>query len=123
MIRLRRKLGCLTTAWLLCQATVTLVPSVLQVHADRGGLQCECSRGAAGTCAIHHQTASRSKQCVIRSVDDTAAVVLSSLFGAVGLVPAAAPLTVPAPAGDSALAEPSPVARLSFTPDPPPPRA
>src|SRR4030088_1362379 len=98
MIRLRRALGCLTTAWLLCQATVTLVPAVLQMHADSGGLQCECSRGATGTCAIHHQTDRRSKLCLIRSVDDTAAVILSSLFGAVGLVPVPAPPMVPAPA-------------------------
>ena len=123
MTRLRRTLGWLTAVWLLCQATATLVPAALQLEADGRGLQCECSRGAMSTCAIHHRTAPGSKLCLIRGADDTAAVILSSLFGVVGLVPVQAAPLGPASAGDAARAEASPVAWRPLALDPPPPRA
>jgi hypothetical protein len=123
MARLRRTLSLLTAAWLLCQATATLAPAALQMQAGGWGLQCECARGAMSTCAIHHRTARGSKLCLIRSADDTAAVVLSSLFGVIGLVSGPTALPGPASAGDAARAQASPVAWRPLALDPPPPRA
>ena len=123
MTRMRRVIGRLIAAWLLCQATATLAPAAVQIQADGWGLQCECSRGAMSTCAIHHRTARGSKLCLIRSVDDTAAATLSSLFGVIGLVPAPTVPLKPASAGASARADASPVAWRPLALDPPPPRA
>jgi hypothetical protein len=122
MTRLRRTLGWLTAAW-LCQATATLVPAALQLQADGRGLQCECSRGAMSACPLHHKTAPGSKLCLIHGVDDTAAVILGSLFGVVGLVPVPAAPLGPASARAFARAEASPVAWRPLALDPPPPRA
>ena len=125
MMGLRRALGRIAVAWLLCQAaTLTLVPAAFSsgaagVHA----LECTCSHGDHAVCPMHHKPAPGAKLCLMRSANDSGIAVLSWLLNGVGLMPAA---------GQS-VATASEPARLFFAvttaslrpapPDPPPPRA
>ena len=92
MTRLRRALGRIAVAWLLCQAaTLTLVPAALSsgavgVHA----LECTCSHGDHAVCPMHHKPAPGAKLCLMRSANDSGIAVLSWLLNGVGLMPAAA---------------------------------
>ena len=125
MTRLRRALGRIAVAWLLCQAaTLTLVPTAFSsgavgVHA----LECTCSHGDHAVCPMHHKPAPGAKLCLMRSANDSGIAVLSWLLNGVGLMPAAgqsaAPVSQPVrPSIDviTASLRPAP-------PDPPPPRA
>src|SRR6266436_3162608 len=85
MTRLRRALGPVVGAWLVCQIAPLMVAPAAFWVADQ--LACTCPRGADGACPMHKPMAS-STSCLVRGVDDTGMAVLSSLFDPVGLVPA-----------------------------------
>jgi hypothetical protein len=127
MQRVRRAIGPIAVAWLLCQgATVVFAAAVLGVDAVAVKLiECTCAHGTEhADCPMHHPAAPsgpglRQLQCA--SQVDIA--LLGSLMGQVGLVPPGACAIpsipprafVPMDAGTFVL-RPAP-------PDPPPPRA
>jgi len=127
MHRVRRAIGPIVVAWLLCQgATVVFAAAVLGVDAVAVTLlECTCAHGTEhADCPMHHPAAPsgpglRQVQCA--SQVDTA--LLGSLMGQAGLVPALANaipsipprVFVPMDAGTFVL--------RPARPDPPPPRA
>jgi len=125
MNRLRRHLGCLAAAWLLCQV-VTVTPALSALWVSPGAeseLACTCAHGSEMTCPLHHKTAAGSKLCRVRSVDDTGTLTWSSPFGPIGLLPARTRTTVLTPAGTARTLAVSASADRFLPPDPPPPRA
>jgi hypothetical protein len=125
VIRLRRALGPLAAAWLVCQvATLTFAP--VQFGTGSAGvvvLQCTCSHGDHATCPMHHKPAAGSKHCTMRSTGDSGSGVLSSLLGPLGLIPFRASSISPAPARPLRLVEPATTTLRTAPPDLPPPRA
>src|SRR6266446_38515 len=119
MTRLRRALGPVVGAWLVCQVAPFMVAPAAFWVADQ--LACTCPRGADGACPMHRQTAS-SATCLVRGLDDNGTAVLSSLFGAVGLVPVPTPPMVLVVMGRPSPGEPAPITDRPRPPDPPPPR-
>src|SRR5262245_42968296 len=96
MKRLRRALGPMAAAWLLCQAaTWTATPLVFWLSPAAESLECTCAHGDHAICPMHHKPAAGSKLCLMRSADDSGPAVLTSILSAVGIVPAAASVLVP----------------------------
>ena len=92
MTGLRRALGRIAVAWLLCQAaTLTLVPTAFWSGAAGVHLlECTCAHGDHAICPMHHKPAPGSKLCLMRSANDSGIAVLSWLLNGVGLMPATA---------------------------------
>lgn len=123
MSRLRRALGPLTAAWLVCQiATLASSPVALWlISADLG--ECTCASGDHASCPMHHKQDPGAKICLLRSAADPGTMVLASIFSGAGLLPAQI-VSV-----DSTGNQPAAVIELTtlpsrYTPpDPPPPRS
>lgn len=124
MTRLRRALPRIALTWLLCHAaTLTVATTVLWSGHAEGLLECTCTHGAHAYCPMHHNVAPGSKVCLMQSADDTGSAVLSSLFGAPGLVAAPVRSVAPEPARAIDVVEPATLSLRPAPPDPPPPRA
>jgi len=127
MHRVRRAIGPIAVAWLLCQgATVVFAAAVLGVDAVAVKLlECTCAHGTEhGDCPMHHPAAPsgpglRQVQCA--SQVDTA--LLGSLMGQVGLVPALASGIPSIPPRASVRINVRTFVLRPAPPDPPPPRA
>jgi hypothetical protein len=121
---LRRALGRIAVAWLLCQAaTVTLVPTAISGFAGVHVVECTCSHGDHATCPMHHKPAPGSKLCLMRSANDSGIAVLSWLLNGVGLMPAAAQSVTPASEPVRLFFDVTTASLRPAPPDPPPPRA
>lgn len=124
MTRVRRVLGRVAVAWLLCQgATLVAAPIGFWVGSAEGLLECTCSHGDHAICPMHHKPARGPKVCLMQNADDSGAAVLSSLFGAVGVVPAPVEVFVPLSEHIISLIEVQTTSLGPAPPDPPPPRA
>lgn len=124
MTRMRRALPRIALTWLLCHAaTLTVATTVLWPGHAEGLLECTCAHGDHTYCPMHHKPAPGSKLCLMQSANDTSSAVLSSLFGALGLV-ATSPQSVALQAerGIGIIDSTTPSLRPA-PPDPPPPRA
>jgi hypothetical protein len=120
MTRVRRAIGPIAAAWLVCQAvTLTLVPAQLEASLA----ECVCAHGADATCPMHHRTTADSRVCAMQSLTTSAATTVNALFSVVGLVPARSQATTLAPMASPVLIESSMAAERPSPPDPPPPRA
>jgi hypothetical protein len=123
MTRLRRALGPLTAAWIVCQvATLASSPVALWLmSADLA--ECTCTTGDHASCPMHHKQEPGSKICLLRSAANPGTMVLASMFSGAGLLPAQAG-SVESPGNHSAA-----VIKLTTLPsryrppDPPPPRS
>jgi hypothetical protein len=127
MIRLRRALGLIAAAWLLCQ-TVTLGVApcffACRIAGDVDLVECTCGHGADAICPMHHHSnGSAPRHCAIRSTSDEGAAMLASVFGLLGFLPQDTPGTILTSAeritpdtSSRGIDRPAP-------PDPPPPRA
>jgi hypothetical protein len=123
MTRLRRALGPLTAAWIVCQvATLASSPVALWLmSADLA--ECTCTTGDHASCPMHHKQEPGSKICLLRSAADPGTMVLASIFSGAGLLPT--PAVMVASSGNQ------PAAMIALTtrpsrqtpPDPPPPRS
>ena len=123
MTRLRRVLGPIAAAWLFCQvATLTTAPVVFWVISAEDLLECTCTLGDHAICPMHHKPAPGSKLCQIRSANDRGTAVLSSLFGAVGVVPVPTQVVAPISDDNVLLVEITTASLRPAPPDPPPPR-
>lgn len=121
MRRVRRRLGQVAVIWLLCQVTtLALAPTVL--WARSAALECQCTHGEHAMCPMHHRPAPGSRLCLMRSADDDGAAVLTSLFGAVGLVPVFTPAPQPDVQRATVVADLTTHLLQPSSPDPPPPR-
>lgn len=124
MKRLRRALGPVAAAWLLCQAaTLVVVPAVFHAGSTTAPIECTCVHdGNHSRCPMHHKSPAGAKVC-FQTTESTGLAVLSSSLGHVGLVPGAL--------WTFTFIRPSLVVRFDETsktlrpapPDPPPPRA
>lgn len=123
MTRLRRAVGRIAVAWLLCQVTtLTLVPTVLWSGSGETLLECACSHGDHAMCPMHRRAAPGSNQCSIGSASDVSTSVVTSLFGTLGLVPAREPAVRPESERPVVLAETITHSLRPAPPEPPPPR-
>jgi hypothetical protein len=86
-------------------------------------LECTCTHGDHAICPMHHKPAPGSKLCLMGSADDSGTAVLSSIFGAVGLVPVPTPVAVPLSDHPIVLLDITTTSLRPAPPDPPPPRA
>ena len=123
MTRMRRAISRIAVTWLLCQvATLTLAPTVLWFGSGTQLLECTCTHGDHAICPMHHKPAPGSKLCLMGSANDVETGVLTSLFGAGGLLPASTSSV--RPEFQRAVVAPRPNARSlhPVPPDPPPPR-
>src|SRR5580692_9322441 len=95
MTRVRRALGPIAVAWLLCQAaTLTIV----QARLGASLAECACAHGADASCPMHHGATATSRVCVLQSMTASGAATVNVLFSVVGLVPVRASLeTAPVP--------------------------
>jgi hypothetical protein len=123
MTRLRRALGRIAIAWLLCQAgLLAATPIVLWAGAGEGLLECTCAHGDHTYCPMHHAPKPGSKTCFMQNGDNSGVSVLASIFGFVGMLTASSQVVAPSPA--SSLVQTAGTASCRPTPpDPPPPRA
>jgi hypothetical protein len=130
MARLRRAIGPLAGAWMLCQiAALTFVPVTLGLYR----VECTCALGAEAMCPMHRhpmrdQETPSAPRCHMRNAATGTASTPSSLsnvlslLSPLGFFSSAAPL-LPAAVGNSALVgEPNSVRDSLLTPDLPPPR-
>lgn len=124
MKRLRRALGPIAVAWLLCQgATLTAAPVVFWLNPAEGVLECTCAHGDHAICPMHHRPAADSTLCLMRSANDSGAATLTSLLSGVGIVPAPAQVVAPASTPAVVVRETTTPSLRPAAPDPPPPRA
>jgi len=124
MIRLRCVLAPIAAAWLLCQVSILIAAPVAFWVASAEELnECTCAHGDHAICPMHHKPAPGSKICLMRSSDSRDAAVLSSIFGAVGLLPAPALITAPIPVQFVVRVEGTTTSLRPAAPEPPPPRA
>ena len=126
MKSVRRALGPIAAAWLICQtATLACATVAFAVTGDAAALlECTCAHGADHTtCPMHHPAnPSRPGLCRIECAGEADLSVLASLLGQLGVTPSveAAPVSPPPPAVTphvvtAHILRPEP-------PDPPPPR-
>ena len=124
MTRLRSALGPIAAVWLLCQVVGSIAAPVVFASTSEDPLECTCVHGDHGICPMHHKPAAPgSTLCLMRGTDDSGAALLSSVFGAVGLLPApiqAFFLTADQPV---VLTDVTTTSLRPAAPDPPPPRA
>jgi hypothetical protein len=125
MTSLRRVLCPLALLWLICQtATLTVaLPAFRMQSTSTNEVVCTCSHGGDGTCPMHHKTSAGSKLCLTHSADDSGTLVLRSLLGGVGLIPARTAATAPDWMGTQPVMDFSAATGRPLPPDPPPPRA
>ena len=124
MVRLRRALGPIASAWLLCQAaTLAIVPTIFWDTSVQALLECTCAHGDHTICPMHHAPPRDSKRCRLVPSHDTDTGLLTPLLSGIALIPHVQPLLasgVKSPllaiTRDVVLVRPS-------SPDPPPPRA
>ncbi len=122
MSRLRRALGRVAIAWLLCQAaTLALAPIAFALGQTEELLECKCTHGDHAICPMHHKPAPGSKICVMTSTGDGDFAVFSSLFN-VGLVPAPTEVVVPERLHVRFTIDFTTASLRPAPPDPPPPR-
>jgi hypothetical protein len=120
MTRVRRAIGPIAAAWLVCQtATLTLVPVLLEVSLA----ECVCPQGGGATCPMHHKTAAGSKVCVMRSAGTSVPAILNALFSVAGLLPTSPRPIAPVSTPGAVPNERSILTGRPSSPDPPPPRA
>jgi hypothetical protein len=123
MTRVRRVLGRVAVAWLFCQAaTLVAAPIGFWVGSAEELLECTCAHGDHAICPMHHKPAPGPKVCLMQSAD-TGPAVLSSLFGAVGVVPGPVEVFVPPSEHIISQIEVHATSLGPAPPDPPPPRA
>jgi hypothetical protein len=124
MTRMRRISARVAVLWLFGQlASAALTPLAVRAgRADGQTATCTCTHGADAACPMHRNTA-RSKTCVLQSTTGHSAVLLTSLFGITGIVPARTHLLAPARATYVAIVDLQLTLKRPGPPDPPPPRA
>ena len=124
MTRLRRSLGPIAAVWLVCQTSiVVMVPAVFWAASAEELLECTCTHGDHAMCPMHHKPAPGSPICLMRSANDSGTAVLTALFGAAGVLPAASSVAAPVPIYVLIPGEPAATSLRPAPPDPPPPRA
>lgn len=118
MTRLRRAMGPIAAAWLVCHAaTLALAPAVLAFSPA-----CVCASGANATCPMHHQPATSGKACAMKSATATAPDALQALLSVVGPVPIRVSSINPLQRAGRQRAESSVASLRTSPPDSPPPR-
>ena len=124
MTRMRRAIGRIAVAWLLCQvATLSLASVVLWSGSGAAVLECTCTHGDHAICPMHHKPAPGSKLCLMGSADDNDATILTSVLGSVGVAPARPSALIPADRHVVLLSADTTAHTLRpAPPDPPPPR-
>ena len=124
MTPLRRVLGRVAVAWLLCQsATLIAAPIGFWIGSPEELLECTCTHGDHAICPMHHKPARGSKICLMQGADDSGSAVVGSLFGAVGIVPVSVQVFAPPSAHIVSPIEVKTTSLRPAPPDPPPPRA
>ena len=125
MTRLRSALGPIAAAWLLCQVLGSIAaPVVFASTSVENPLECTCLHGDHGICPMHHKPAAPgSTLCLMRGAGDSNAALLSSVFGALGLVPAPAEVFFVPSDQPIVLIDVTTTSLRPAAPDPPPPRA
>lgn len=126
MTRLRRALGPIALAWLLCQAsTLVLVTVAFALGSDAALLECTCAHGTEHKdCPMHHPgSPSRQGTYKIQCGGDTNVALLASLLGQVGLTPHSGTAIQPPVAERVAPPDSSAQILRPAPPEPPPPRA
>ncbi len=127
MNRLRRALGPIAAAWLVCQtATLGLAPTMMVWAgiADADLVECTCGHGADAMCPMHHHAMpTGARRCVMRSTSDHGIAVLGSVLGILGFLPQETSGTALISAERTILIDTSVGLDRPAPPDPPPPRA
>ena len=122
MTRLRRAIGVIAITWLSCQVTtLALAPVILWIAAE-APVECLCTHGDHAFCPMHHKPAPGSKLCLMRSVNDLGTAVLTSVYGAVGLLPVTVAAMMPELQPSLAGSDLATALVRTAPPDPPPPR-
>jgi len=124
MVRLRRALGPIASAWLVCQAaTLALGPVIFWDTSVEALLECTCGHGDHAICPMHHAPARDSKRCRLVPSHDADAGLLTPLLTGIALMPDVQPL--PAVTISSSLLDSTRDVVLvrPWSPDRPPPRA
>jgi len=121
----RRALGAVTLVWLLCEAmTFAIVPAALWMETSAANIaECTCAHGPDAACPMHRQPSANPPMCVMRSVSPNDAVLLNTLLGVAGFLPAPAHRAAEMLALRSAPIDQSSATTPHTPPDPPPPRA
>jgi hypothetical protein len=123
MSRFRSALARVAIVWLVCQSTsLTAVPVAMWSEAT-AALECTCGHGAHAMCPLHHRSAAGSHRCAMRALADVDSVLIASLLGPTGLIPASATVTVPPRRVVNATVDVDGAVLRDAPPDPPPPRA
>src|SRR3954454_1637630 len=95
MSRFRSALARVAIVWLVCQSTsLTAVPGAMWSEAT-AALECTCGHGAHAMCPLHHRSAAGSHRCAMRALADVDSVLIVSLLGPTGLIPASPASTAP----------------------------
>lgn len=124
MTRLRCALAPIAAAWLICQVSILITaPAAFWVASAEDLLECTCAHGDHAICPMHHKPAPGSKICLMQGAGEGDAAVLSSLFGAVGLLPAPTPIAAPVSIQIVVDTEGTTTSLRPTAPEPPPPRA
>jgi hypothetical protein len=120
MARVRRALGPICLAWLVCQtAALTVVPAAVAFEFGDAAPGCGCTDAM---CPMHHGPVSGSQWCAQGTTAGPAAL-LSSLMAAVGLISSSAQAIDVSPVASVARFTDTVITRQPVPPDPPPPRA
>jgi hypothetical protein len=123
MSRFRSALARVAIVWLACQSTSLAAVPVAMWSEATAALECTCGHGAHAMCPLHHRSASGSHRCAMRALADVDSVMIVSLLGPTGLMPASPTFTSPRRRIDVATLDVDDVVLREVPPDPPPPRA
>ena len=122
MTRLRRAIGPIIAAWLVCQATtLALTPALLAFS-----LACGCATGANATCPMHHSTQptpGSGTKCTLQNAHAPLDTALLSLFASHGVVPQKMSVDLTDTTFRRIFPVVSELASRTGLPDSPPPRA
>jgi hypothetical protein len=123
MASLRRLLGPLAIAWLLCQGTgIALGPVTLWVASAEPELECTCTHGDHSICPMHHRPTA-TPRCAIRAAADVPVAALVTLLAGAGLMPPAASTLPRVPTSTAMPIDNASASVRTAPPDSPPPRA
>ena len=119
MCTVRRHLGWIVCAWLVCQVSAVTAAPLLLAGSDL----CTCpADGLGAACPMHHAQADIG-ECVLKSAAPVSVVTLASLLGAVGVIPPVQTISTVVLAAERIPALRAAVISRSARPKAPPPRS
>src|SRR4051812_32545838 len=123
MSRFRSALARVAIVLLVCQSTsLAAVPMAMWSEAT-AALECTCGHGAHAMCPLHHRATADSHRCAMRALADADSVLIVSLLGPTGPMPASSTFTGPPRRGVIVTLDVDDAGLRDAPPDPPPPRA